>query len=224
MLSQLKGFIKQITYIEAFLRWHRYVRRGKDYKSYVGGKWDEIGTLQFDFLVSQGLESSHILLDIGCGSLRGGRHFIPYLGKGNYLGIDHNRFLIKEGLKNELHEGWEAKKPQFIISSKFEFNKFSKRPDYALAISLFTHLAQEDIVSCLANLRDFIRPDGRFFATYNKIDKNPEYANPNKSGDSSHFEHTVEEMIQFGSDTGWKSRNIGDWDHPRNQQMIEYFV
>lgn len=45
----------------------------------VGGMWDEIGKLQFEFMVKQGLKPHHKFLDIGCGSLRGGYslHSIP---------------------------------------------------------------------------------------------------------------------------------------------------
>jgi hypothetical protein len=42
------------------------------HRNYVGGMWEEIGKLQFDFLVQQGLKPSHCFLDIGCGSFRGG--------------------------------------------------------------------------------------------------------------------------------------------------------
>src|SRR5947209_178803 len=49
------------------------------HRTFVGGEWDTIGKLQFDFIVRQGLEPRHVLLDIGCGALRGGRFFIEYL-------------------------------------------------------------------------------------------------------------------------------------------------
>ena len=45
----------------------------EDHRRCVGGKWDEIGKLQTDFLKEQGLEKNMKFLDIGCGSLRGGR-------------------------------------------------------------------------------------------------------------------------------------------------------
>ena len=47
-----------------------------DHRRDVGGKWNEIGDLQISFMKSQGLESCMKFLDIGCGCLRGGRHFI----------------------------------------------------------------------------------------------------------------------------------------------------
>lgn len=36
----------------------------------VGGLWEQLGSLQFEYLVRNGLEPHHFLLDIGCGSLR----------------------------------------------------------------------------------------------------------------------------------------------------------
>lgn len=32
----------------------------------VGGMWEEIGRLQFDFLIQNGLKPDHKLLDVGC--------------------------------------------------------------------------------------------------------------------------------------------------------------
>jgi hypothetical protein len=40
------------------------------HRGYVGYMWEEIGTLQFDFLVSTGLRPDSYLLDIACSSLR----------------------------------------------------------------------------------------------------------------------------------------------------------
>src|SRR5260370_20885197 len=68
----------------------------------VGGLWDEIGQLQIDFLVSQGLMPHHRLLDIGCGSLRGGAKLVRYLDPGHYAGVDLHENLINAGYEIEL--------------------------------------------------------------------------------------------------------------------------
>jgi hypothetical protein len=58
----------------------------------VGGNWDTMGELQFRFMLETGkLKPADVLLDIGCGSFRGGRFFIEYLHAGNYLGIDKQK-------------------------------------------------------------------------------------------------------------------------------------
>src|ERR1700756_713587 len=67
------------------------------HRAYIGGRWEEYGQLEFDFMVSRGLKPEHVLLDIACGSLRAGVHFIPYLDAGNYLGIEKEDALIKQG-------------------------------------------------------------------------------------------------------------------------------
>jgi hypothetical protein len=63
----------------------------------VGGYWEEIGGLQFRYLVDRGLTPSDTLIDVGCGSLRGGSKFIRYLDPGRYLGIDKHIELIIYG-------------------------------------------------------------------------------------------------------------------------------
>ncbi|MGD0673589.1 MAG: hypothetical protein ABSB13_16080 [Candidatus Binatus sp.] len=42
------------------------------HRGYVGGKWDALGQLQFEFMLKMGLKPGHVLLDTGCGALRGG--------------------------------------------------------------------------------------------------------------------------------------------------------
>ena len=67
------------------------------HRDYVGAHWEELGSLQFRFMVDQGLLPHHVLVDIACGSLRGGVHFIPYLDPGNYLAcynVGHTYRLI----------------------------------------------------------------------------------------------------------------------------------
>jgi hypothetical protein len=61
-----------------------------------------MGGLQFTLLFQAGLRETHRLLDVGCGSLRGGRLFIPYLRAGHYYGVEPNEWLVEEGIANEL--------------------------------------------------------------------------------------------------------------------------
>jgi hypothetical protein len=189
------------------------------HREYVGGLWDEMGRLQFDFLVAQGLKPKDVLLDIGCGSLRGGIHFIDYLEVGNYLGMEKEVDLLRLGVSEELHpEVYRAKRPELIASGSFEFERFSKRPNFALAQSLFTHLTAEPIDLCMERLRVFVESGCRCFATF--------FEGDNSSRPRSH-DHRIsfyprEEMEEFGERHGWATHYIGDWDHPRGQVMVEY--
>jgi hypothetical protein len=194
---------------------------GKGPRGFVGGLWHELGELQFRFLVDRGLRPEHVLLDVACGSLRGGVRFIPYLEPGNYLGIDRDRSLIDHGIENELGRTmFGLKRPEFIVSNAFEFERFSKRPDFALAQSLFTHLDIGAILICLRNLRACTKPRTRFFVTFFETSKSVE--NPPESHPHASFRYTRSQMETFGSETGWAMRYIGDWAHPRGQRMVEY--
>lgn len=191
------------------------------HRRYVGGLWDEIGQLQFDFLVKNGLKPHHYFLDVACGSLRAGVHLIPYLEPGHYLGIDKEPELIEKGVKEELSDELvREKQPEFVVSEAFEFEKFSAQPDYAIAQSLFTHLTPPIIHACMAKLRPVMPPDGVFYATFFETDQPRE--NLDDSHDHGLFYYTREEMQAFGEDNGWTAQYIGDWNHPRDQVMVEY--
>ena len=58
-------------------------------------EWEQHGQAQFDYLKSKGLEPQHTFLDIGCGPLRGGIHFIRYLDAGNYYGVEKNAEVLE---------------------------------------------------------------------------------------------------------------------------------
>ncbi|MGH7055210.1 MAG: hypothetical protein ACREFK_05155 [Stellaceae bacterium] len=79
----------------------------------IGGFWEEIGKFQFAVMTAHGLMPRHSLLDIGCGCLRGGVHFIRYLEPGNYVGVDVNQSLLDAGYDVELASaGLQARMPR----------------------------------------------------------------------------------------------------------------
>lgn len=191
------------------------------HREFVGGMWDQVGKLQLDFLIKQGLKPSHVFLDIACGALRAGRLLIPYLTPGNYLGIDKHAELIESGKTNEIaSDVLKTQRPEFIVSDSFEFEKFSKRPDYCIAQSLFSHLDKKDIDLCFGKLAAFVQPGCKFFATFFPT------SIPVPQLGSSHsirnFFYTRRAMEGFGRRAGWEPRYIGDWGHPRGQVMVEY--
>lgn len=111
------------------------------YKAYVGppNRYDFMGATQFRLLTSFGLRAHHKLLDFGCGSLRSGKLFIPYLDAGNYYGQDPNQWLIDDGIESELgSQIAELKKPNFSNLSDFEIG-FNEKFDFIVAQSIFSH-------------------------------------------------------------------------------------
>jgi hypothetical protein len=196
---------------------------GEGPRGFVGGLWHEMGDLQFKFLVEHGLLPGHVLLDIACGSLRLGVRVVPYLDAGNYLGIDVKEDLIAHGKSVELGNALcRIKRPEFVVSGAFEFERFSRKPDIAMAQSLFSHLIQQDIALCLRNLSEHRKDSTVLYATFFEVDA------PVPNGSRSHphavFQYTREEMEQVGKRAGWKMDYLGDWNHPRGQMMLRYTV
>jgi SAM-dependent methyltransferase len=190
------------------------------HRDYVGGLWEEIGRLQLDFLVEAGLTPAHCLLDIGCGALRAGVHFIHYLAAGNYLGLDKERTLIELGVEKELGTAARlAKQPEFVVSSRFEFAKFTRQPHFSIAQSLFTHLNVDDALLCLGSLRDFVATGHVCFATFFEGES---ARNASRSHSLLGFYYSRAEMERFGTRAGWHPTYIGDWKHPRRQMMMRY--
>lgn len=192
------------------------------HRVYTGGAneemWYGIGKLQYHFLVSQGLRAEHTFLDIACGGLRLGQYLIPYLAENNYQGLDAEKDLIRRGLKQELFADLvNIKKPKFFVNKVFDFTNI-KAPDFAMAQSLFTHLLPEDIALCFRNFSQTVHQNTKFFFTYFDGDskRNP----TDRSHSNLNFFYKYEELRDIIEPQGWTTTLIGDWNHPRRQQMI----
>jgi SAM-dependent methyltransferase len=191
------------------------------HREYVGGLWDAVGRLQFDFLVGHGLRPDHSCLDIGCGALRAGVHLIPYLDPGRYCGIEKHAGLLQAALEVEISRAVVAqRRPRFVVSTAFEFERFGTTFDCALAHSLFTHLTADGVMLCLRHLRSSIAADGVCWATFLECEHPRQ--NPTVSHDHGRFEYTRAQMVGFGAETGWSMDYVGDWGHPRGQVMVRY--
>lgn len=193
----------------------------------IGGLWDEVGAWQFDLLRSQGLKPHHRLVDVGCGSLRGGLHFIPYLDVGHYCGLDINTSLIEAGWTEVRQASLEERQPRLLVDDGFRIDRFRVPFDFALAVSVFTHLFANHLLRCLREVRKGMAPGGRFFATYfeaptvGHCDSIPHHPGGVVTHlDSDPFHYSFEEMRQFGAWTGFSVSRVEHAPHPRSQQML----
>lgn len=194
----------------------------RGHRRMVGGNWDLLGRLQFDFMVARGLEPHHVLLDVGCGSFRGGRHFIPYLEPGHYMGVEKQRVLVERGRAEEVPpDVWEAKRPEVVITETFDFSALSRRPDFALAQSVFTHLTRRDIRACLRALRAVAGPETVLFASFAEGTAPTFHTLPSHSSRS--FYYTRDELAAMGRREGWTMRYVGMWDHPHPNMRMAAF-
>lgn len=219
MSTRLKSFMNRLS--APFWPQGRSGVRKLGHRGYVGGMWEEIGTLQFEFLLARGLKPEHVLLDIACGALRLGVKAIPYLQPDHYLGIEKEVDLANAGLEVELPlDVRREKRPTIVISDSFEFDKLPRRANYAIAQSLFSHFPPDLINLCCRKLQPFLAEGGVFYATYHET--KVAVSNPRKPHDHGYYAYTKEQMLAFGNENGFVANYIGDWRHPRQQVMMEY--
>jgi len=144
-------------------------RPPRPHRAYVGSPeaYDVAGAMQFALMTALGLREHHILLDIGCGSLCGGRLFIPYLLPEHYYGIEPQTWLVDDGIRFELSEELRRlKKPSFRHVDDFSLSGFNVLFDFMLAQSVLTHVSQAQLERCLSQVRPALKPDGMFVASF----------------------------------------------------------
>ena len=203
-----------------------------NYRAYVGPEewYDIIAAMQFNLLTSLGLRQHHHLLDIGCGSLRAGRLFIPYLLHSHYFGIEPNKWLIDDGIKHELGGPGlvEAKKPTFSNDNNFTLTTFNRKFDYLLAQSIFSHACERQIRRCLSQARDVMKPSSIFAATY--FDSGDPRAKsrqegPNFKGDEWTYPgcvfYTLDHIVELADEQDLTCELL-DWKHPDLQTWVSF--
>lgn len=195
----------------------------------VGGMWEEVGQLQFEFLKGRGLQPGHRLCDVGCGALRGGVHFVRYLDAGNYFGLDINTSLLDAGRLELDQAGLSGRNANLLVNDGFEMSRFGVKFDYMLAVSVFTHLYANQIARCLVEARRALAPHGQFLATYFHAPSSA-HLEPIKhqpGGIVTHYDHdpfhySTQEMAFLGSVAGLKTELLGPWQHPCDQWMLVF--
>lgn len=199
--------------------------RGEDWhRRGVGGRWDELGTLQLEFLKEQGLRPEHVLLDVGCGSLRGGVRFIDYLEPGHYWGIEKQAELLEAGRDVELSRaGVAGKEPHLRVTGLFELDHVPAGVafDFALAQSVFTHLRPELVRLCIERVTRRLAPGGVFYATFFEGDE--DVVGPShgwREDELQHPRYRRETLRRLADEAGADLAYVGAWGHPRDQRMV----
>lgn len=112
--------------------------------------FEPVGREQLSVLLDHELTTSSVVLDIGCGALRGGRWIIPLLEPGHYCGLEPMKHLVESGLEKHVpREMIELKRPRFDHNDRFDFTVFDERFTHFLARSIWTHASKEQIETML---------------------------------------------------------------------------
>ncbi len=191
------------------------------YRAFVGPPetFDTSGAAQFSLLTFLGLRQHHYLLDVGCGSLRGGRLFIPYLLPGRYFGIEPEQWLIDEGIAHEVGEDLVAiKRPRFSNTPDFNLGLFGRRFDFILAQSVFSHAPISQVRTCLGQASKVMEPGGFFAATFVMADEDyhgDEWVYPRC------VTYSLDTMMRLAREQGLACKLI-EWPHPAQQTWLVY--
>jgi SAM-dependent methyltransferase len=202
------------------------------HRDVIGGLWEELGALQLEFLKTQGMSPANTLLDLGCGSGRLAVKAVPFLDAGKYYGIDVSPALLGAARRELEQAGAGAKCSADTFHATADFKPSPLMPpgfDFAIAQSLFTHLPLHRFAQALYALRPHFEDGGRLFATFFTAPHHVRERRHQTGGivsyaDRDPFHFPVQDILCAARDVGWSANWIGDWSHPRDQQICELFV
>jgi hypothetical protein len=180
-------------------------------------EYDINGALQFALLVFLGMRESHVLLDIGCGSLRGGRFAMTYLRPGHYFAIEPEGWLIETAIDKEIGRDLvRLKRPTFDHGRDFGCGRFGRVFDFILAQGVFTHAPLADIAACTSAAESCMGPQSVFLATFMEGETDydgPEWRYPQTSW------YTAARMARTAASAGLVTVPIR-WPHPRGARWL----
>lgn len=126
--------------------------------------WEMKREFQFRFLLHMGLQPQHFLLDMGCGTLRGGIPLIEYLNERHYYGFEVRHDVLEEGRKELQEAGLEQKKPSLISLDEVSALQLEQTFDVIWAFSVLIHLSDEILNDFLIVVHQHLKDTGCFYA------------------------------------------------------------
>lgn len=122
---------------------------------------------QISFLKAQGLQPQHKLLDLGCGTLRGGIPIIEYLNDENYFGVDVRDEVLREARKELKEQNLEKKNPHIINLNESEHILSNLKFDFIWAFSVLIHMNDNILRETMKIVVRHLEPNGIFLGNVN---------------------------------------------------------
>lgn len=122
---------------------------------------------QIDFLKKMGLLPHHLLLDIGCGTLRGGIPIISYLNRGCYFGLEARSFVLEEARRELEENGLQHKEPKLILVGDAEKELAGIKFDFIWAFSVIIHMTDDIFKETMRLVANHLKDDGAFYFNAN---------------------------------------------------------
>jgi ubiquinone/menaquinone biosynthesis C-methylase UbiE len=178
-------------------------------------RWLTLGQWQFDFLVDNGLEPHHDVLDIGCGNLRGGWRIIRHLEPGRYTGIDISPDILLAAQRTVVEFDLQDHEPRLYLVPDLTFGWLpDERFDVVHAHSVFSHCPIEVIEECFDHVGRIMRPGAFFDFTYNETrDKEHHVLHED-------YYYRVETLLELARRRGFEAEPRRDWVSQHKQSKI----
>ncbi|XP_020221081.1 uncharacterized protein LOC109803816 [Cajanus cajan] len=143
----------------------------EEHHSNYGEPWAG-GRDVFEFLAqTTQLRPESQVLEIGCGTLRVGLHFIRYLNTEHFHCLERDELSLMAVFRYELPaQGLLHKRPLIVKGDDMEFTKFGSGTMYDLiyASAVFLHMPDKLVWTGLERLASKLKPyDGRIFVSHN---------------------------------------------------------
>jgi len=124
-----------------------------------------------ELLISHGLRPEHVLVDYGCGSLRSGVHYMDYLNRGNYWGMDVADTFFTMGLEMIDAQLLQEKEPNLrVIGTESLREAQSKHPDYLISLGVVQHVPREELTEYFSKVLGLLSGDALAFVACNVSD------------------------------------------------------
>ncbi|MBI4881703.1 MAG: class I SAM-dependent methyltransferase [Planctomycetes bacterium] len=166
----MRGVLRRI---KRKLTWRLFYSAEERRHSLVGPArlWRMKRDFQIAFLKKAGLEPRHHLLDLGCGTLRGGIPLIDYLETGHYFGIEARKDVLDEGRRELQEAGLAAKKPCLLAGKDMSSVDLAQDFDHIWAFSVLIHMKDRILRDTLRFAAAHLRPGGLFHGNVNIGDR-----------------------------------------------------
>ncbi|HWO41512.1 MAG TPA: class I SAM-dependent methyltransferase [Candidatus Eisenbacteria bacterium] len=152
-----------------WLVWHLMYSPAERRHAAVGPPrlWKVQRDFQIQFLRRVGLKPQHYLLDLGCGTLRGGIPIIAHLEKGHYFGLEVRAEVVDEARKELQAAGLVHKNPTLMVIREMASLNLERKFDYIWSFAVLPHMRDGVLRDAVGFVRRHLGEGGTFYATAN---------------------------------------------------------
>ena len=152
-----------------FEYWGRYSDAAHADLQPLAATWIERGQTQFDFLKSNGLLPTHRFLDYGCALMATAFHVVPYLQRGNYVGVDVARKAAQRGVRRMSGTGIDRSAYHLLAATSPELHELDGFTfDVIFSFSVLQYLDARDFSIVTARFASLLTGGGICYLTYSE--------------------------------------------------------